>query len=103
MTYSPKIIAAAAAFGLCLAVSAVSAEEVSGVGQQDSSAMQNDMHHESNGSMHEMPATVTSADSKTGIVEVTTAGMPLRVHFPPASMADLKAGDQIKLHMGFTQ
>lgn len=53
--------------------------------------------------MHTMPATVTSADPKTGIVEVTTEGMALRVHFPPAAMATLKAGDKIGLYMGYSQ
>ncbi|RDS86894.1 hypothetical protein DWU99_03050 [Dyella psychrodurans] len=52
--------------------------------------------------MHTMPATVTHADSKTGIVDVTTEGMALRVHFPPASMANLKAGDKIGLYMAYS-
>jgi hydrogenase maturation factor len=45
---------------------------------------------------------VTSVDKATGIVEVTSAGMSLRVHFPPASVADLKAGDKIILHLGYS-
>lgn len=53
--------------------------------------------------MHNMPATVTHADPKTGIVDVMTEGMALRVHFPPASMANLKAGDKIGLYMGYSQ
>lgn len=53
--------------------------------------------------MHNMPATVTHADPKTGIVDVTTEGMALRVHFPPASMVNLKAGDKIGLYMGYSQ
>ena len=53
--------------------------------------------------MHTMPATVTSADPKTGIVEVMAAGMALRVHFPPASMVNLKNGDKIGLYMGYSQ
>lgn len=53
--------------------------------------------------MHTMPATVTAADPKTGIVDVTAEGMALRVHFPPASMASLKAGDKIGLYMGYSQ
>lgn len=54
-------------------------------------------------SMHTMPATVSSVDTKTGIVEVNSGGMSLKVHFPPASVADLKAGDKITLHMGFSK
>lgn len=53
--------------------------------------------------MHNMPATVTHADPKTGIVDVTTEGMALRVHFPPASMVNLKTGDKIGLYMGYSQ
>ncbi|WP_284321775.1 hypothetical protein [Dyella acidisoli] len=52
---------------------------------------------------HTMPATVTSADPKTGIVDVMAEGMALRVHFPLASMTTLKAGDKIGLYMGYSQ
>ncbi|MEY2152743.1 hypothetical protein AB7849_17690 [Rhodanobacter sp. 115] len=53
--------------------------------------------------MHMMPATVTEADAKTGIVDVTSDGMTLKVHFPPSAMAHLKAGDKITLQMGFSK
>jgi hypothetical protein len=53
--------------------------------------------------MHTMPATVTHTDPKTGIVDVMTDGMALRVHFPPATMVTLKAGDKIGLYMAYTQ
>lgn len=53
--------------------------------------------------MHTMPATVTNADPKTGIVDVMTEGMALRVHFPSASMVNLKTGDKIGLYMGYSQ
>jgi plastocyanin len=52
---------------------------------------------------HLMPATVTAADAATGMVDVTAGGMALKVHFPPAAMKDLKPGDKITLHLGFTQ
>ncbi len=63
------------------------------------------MHHmnAANASMHTMPATVTSVDQKTGIVEDTSEGMALKVHFPPASLANVKAGDKIPLHLGFSK
>lgn len=51
--------------------------------------------------MHMMPATVTAIDSKTGLVDVTAGSMALKVHFPPTSLAALKAGDKITLHLGF--
>lgn len=54
-------------------------------------------------SMHKMPATVTMADAKTGMVEAESEGMALKLHFPPATMAGLKAGDKITLHMGFSK
>jgi Cu/Ag efflux protein CusF len=53
--------------------------------------------------MHTMPATVTAADPRTGIVDVTSDGMALKVHFPQASMANLKAGDKIGLYMAYSQ
>ena len=53
--------------------------------------------------MHRMPATVTSADPATGMVKVDSAGMALVLHFPPPAMKDLKPGDKITLHMGFSQ
>lgn len=59
--------------------------------------------HTSNGSMHRMPATVTSVDAKSGKVGVDAGGMALTVQFPPQSMASLKVGDKITLHMGYTQ
>lgn len=60
------------------------------------------MHGNMSG-MRMMPATVTAADANTGVVDVTTEGMALKVHFPPAAMANLKAGDEITLHMGFSK
>ncbi|MDE1939865.1 MAG: hypothetical protein KGI68_12660, partial [Alphaproteobacteria bacterium] len=45
--------------------------------------------------MHTMPATVTALDTKTGIVDVNSDGMALKLHFPPASLADVKVGDKI--------
>lgn len=73
---------------------------MSSMGQKDMAA--HDMMNK-NPSMHTMPATVNSVDTKTGIVDVTAGGMSLKVHFPPTSVADLKSGDQITLHMGFSK
>lgn len=74
---------------------------------QDSSSSMSNMgamkHHMANASMHTMPATVSSVDKATGIVEVASAGTTLKVHFPPAALNDLKAGDKITLHLGFTK
>ncbi|MEI7037421.1 hypothetical protein [Fulvimonas yonginensis] len=53
--------------------------------------------------MHAMPATVDSVDMQTGLVGATAEGMPLKLHFPPSAVANLKSGDRITLHMGFTK
>lgn len=53
--------------------------------------------------MHDMTATVSSVDTKTGIVEVAASGMNLKLHFPPASLASVKAGDNITVHLAFTK
>lgn len=53
--------------------------------------------------MHDMAATVTAVDSKTGIIDVMAGGMALKVHFPPPSLANVKAGDNITLHLAFTK
>ena len=113
MTFSLKSLVATAAFGLCLAVTAVSAQDTgsmapasasSSMGHMDhmNKGMHGKMHGKMNGSMHKMDATVTSVDTSTGIVEVTTEGMSLKVHFPAASVASLKTGDKITLHMGYS-
>jgi hypothetical protein len=53
--------------------------------------------------MHMMPATVTVIDATTGLTDVDAGGMKLRLHFPPTSLADVKAGDKITLHLSFTK
>ena len=53
--------------------------------------------------MHDMAATVTTVDSTTGMVDVDSGGMKLRVHFPPSALAGVKVGDKITLHLAFTK
>lgn len=50
---------------------------------------------------HMMPSTVNSVDHKTGLVDVTAEGLHLQVHFPPATITELKAGDKISLMLGY--
>ncbi len=50
---------------------------------------------------HTVPATVLSVDTTTGVLEVDANGLKLRLHFPPESLATVKAGDKIKVHMAF--
>jgi invasion protein IalB len=64
-------------------------------------AMQNDSANMSG--MHEMPATVTNVDHKTGIVDVESMNMKLKVHFPANTVAELKSGDKITLHLGYSK
>ena len=112
MSFSMKAIAASIALGLCMAVTAVYAQDsgamtpapsFSSMGSMHSGRMHNKMMHKMNDSMHKMPATVTSVDAATGVVGVNAAGMALTVHFPPTSMANLQVGDKITLHMGYTK
>jgi hypothetical protein len=53
--------------------------------------------------MHMMAATVTAVDVATGLTDVDAGGLKLRVYFPPASLAGIKAGDKITLHLSFTK
>jgi Cu/Ag efflux protein CusF len=50
-----------------------------------------------------MAVTVTAIDHKTGIVNVSAGDMKLTVHFPPTSLAEVKEGDKITLHLSFTK
>lgn len=75
-----------------------------GMQQMDKMDHMNGMHHmDSMMGMHKMPATVTAADANTGIVDVDAGGMALKLHFPPAAVKALKAGDKITVHMGFSK
>lgn len=51
--------------------------------------------------MHMMTVTVTAIDGKTGLVDATAGGMALKLHFPPPSLAGVKAGDKIMVHLSF--
>lgn len=50
---------------------------------------------------HMMNVTVTAIDMKTGLVDATAGSMALKLHFPPASLAGVKAGDKLSVHMAF--
>lgn len=53
--------------------------------------------------MHMMTVTVTAIDSKTGLVDATAGSMALKLHFPPPSLAGVKAGDKLSVHLGFSK
>ena len=52
---------------------------------------------------HSMPGKVTKIDHQSGMVDVDSYGMHLVVHFPPRSIAGLKTGDPIVLHLGYSK
>jgi hypothetical protein len=51
--------------------------------------------------MHMMTVTVTALDGKSGLVDGTAGGMALKLHFPPPSLAGVKAGDKLMVHLSF--
>jgi len=53
--------------------------------------------------MHMMPATVATVDSKTGLIDVMAGSMALKLHFPPATLAAVRPGDKITLHLAFSK
>ena len=50
---------------------------------------------------HMMPVTVTAIDSKTGLVDAMAGNMALKLHFPPPSLAGVKVGDKLSVHLAF--
>jgi hypothetical protein len=102
------------ALSLALAVGAVSAQDTPPTDAHNPGTM-GSMHpgqgnmggmkgmHGNMMGMHAMPATVSAVDAKTGVVDVMTEGMALKVHFPPPAVSKLKAGEKITLHMGFSK
>jgi hypothetical protein len=50
---------------------------------------------------HMMPVTITAIDSKTGLVDAAAGNMALKLHFPPPSLAGVKVGDKITVHLAF--
>jgi cytochrome c556 len=96
------LLGAFAVSGACFAQDAASSSSTHSMGSMSGMhGNMSGMHHVQG--MHKMPATVSSVDTKTGLVEADAEGMSLKVHFPPAAVADLKAGDKITLHMGYTK
>jgi hypothetical protein len=70
----------------------------------ESSAMQHNMQGGDMGStmgMHMMTVTVTAIDGKSGQVDGTAGGMALKLHFPPPSLAGVKTGDKLMIHLSF--
>lgn len=53
--------------------------------------------------MHVMAVTVTGLDAKTGLIDASAGNMALKLHFPPASLAGVKVGDKLSVHLSFTK
>lgn len=52
---------------------------------------------------HGMTGMIETIDQKTGWLKVKTPEGSLTVHFPPDAIKDLKSGDTITVHLGFTK
>lgn len=52
---------------------------------------------------HAMNGKITKINHKTGKVTVRTDDGNMNVHFPAADIQDLKKGDTISVHMGYTR
>jgi len=50
---------------------------------------------------HMMNVTVTAIDTKTGLIDVSAGSIAMKLHFPPPSLAGLKVGDKISVHLAF--
>ena len=88
--------------GFAFGQDAKSQPPTSAMAQHDTT-MHHDMSMANMSGMHDMPATVTNVDHKTGIVEVESMNMKLKVHFPANTIAGLKDGDKITLHLGYSK
>lgn len=53
--------------------------------------------------MHTTKAEVIAIDSNTGLVRLRANGQPLVLQFPPSSLAGIKPGETITVHLGFTK
>jgi hypothetical protein len=52
---------------------------------------------------HAMSGTVTDIDHETGKLSLNTQVGELDLHFPPPALKDVKEGDQLTVHLGFTK
>lgn len=52
---------------------------------------------------HDMSGTVRKVNHKTGTFDLKTHEGTLRLHFPPATLKDVKNGDTLTVHLGFRE
>jgi hypothetical protein len=94
-----KILLPLIGAALALSAGGVAAQGTTGMhGEEQSSTTEGAEMGE-----HTMPATVSSVNHKNGIVHVTSEGMKLVVHFPTTAVSELKKGDKITLHLGYSK
>jgi hypothetical protein len=49
---------------------------------------------------HTMDGQVTKVDAKKGWIDVKTAEGSMKLHFPPAALANVKKGDSVSVELG---
>ena len=105
MTFSTKTVCLLGALALATGATGALAQEAAShdMSKTTTTETTHTMMHNKNASMHSMPATVETVDMKTGIVDVKSGDMSLKLHFPPASVANLKTGDSITVRLSFTK
>ena len=52
--------------------------------------------------VHEMGGTVSSINHHTGMLSLKTGMGVLRLHFPPKTLTQVRDGEHIVVHLGFT-
>ena len=52
------------------------------------------------GTPHTMDGQVTKVDAKKGWVDIKTPEGRMKIHFPPATLADVKVGDSVTVELG---
>lgn len=50
---------------------------------------------------HSMEGQITAINKDTGEVDVNTAPVPMKVHFPAEAVSDLNEGDTITVYLSF--
>ncbi len=53
--------------------------------------------------VHQMSGTITHIDHDSGMIGLKTGAGDLTLHFPPAAIEDLNEGDNITVHLGYTE
>lgn len=72
-------------------------------GMMQNGMMQGGMMGDHMRGMHAMTVTVTALDAKTGLVDASSGNMALKLHFPPSSLAGVKAGDKLSVRISFSK